>query len=92
MEDVQPGVPCRGMDGWMDGSMLAWLPEEGIHATQPGKGTEQRSDRCKNTATQRRGRAHPPFSSSRVSSVSMQHSCLKPNKITAIVGKRIPTI
>lgn len=68
--------------GWMDGSMLAWLPEKGTRAPQPGKGTEQRCDRCKNTAMQRRGRAYPPFSNSRMSSVSMQHSCLKPNKIT----------
>ena len=56
-----------------DERMLAWHPEAVTHAIQPSKWTKHRFDRCKNTATQRRGRAHPPLSNS---SIVCQHAPL----------------
>lgn len=61
-------TPMRG-----DGRVLAWLPKTSAHALQPSKQTKHRSDRCKNTAKKRIGRAHPPLSSS---SILQQHASL----------------
>lgn len=81
MEDVQAGVPCTGMEGWIHAGLAS---QEGHTCYTARQGDEQ------STAMQRRGTA--PLSNSTVSAVSMQHSCLKPNKVTAIVEKRIPNI
>lgn len=92
MEDAQAECHAQGwMDGWMGGSTLAWLPEKGTHATLPGKElsrdvTDARTQQCRGEAE------HIHLFPTADSSVSTQHSCLKPNKITAILEKRIRNI
>lgn len=74
MKDTQTGLPCMGMNTCQPGFQEA-------HAMQPNKWTQHRINRCKNTAARR---GDICLCTTAVSSVSMLHSNLKPNKTVAI--------
>lgn len=82
IEDVQTGLPCTRMNACWPGVQRPWHM---LHSQASGLSVDLTDARTQ----QRRGEAaeHVPLCWTAVSSVSMHHSYLKPNKTIAIMEK-----